>query len=88
MSQKSSKYILSFKEKLFLKFGTPFIALFVKLMCISYRLVACGNEKEAKEACEQIRLDLELKLNEMTDQCDTRWGDKPFGKPGFDLPKV
>jgi hypothetical protein len=242
MSQKSSKYTLSFKEKLFLKFGTLFIALFVKLMCISYRLVECGNEKEAKEAidahngcifslwhqrmfcffhylgvqkvivmismskdgelansvashlgvgsvrgsrtkggrsalyvlikklkqgknkaamlvdgptgpprevkmgtvkiaretgrpiipvtygdrnkivapswdryfipmpfskvvilygdpifvpkkaskeaCEQIRLDLELKLNEMTDRCDTWWGGEPFGKPGFDLPKV
>jgi lysophospholipid acyltransferase (LPLAT)-like uncharacterized protein len=242
MSQKSSKYTLNFKEKLFLKFGTLFIALFVKLMCISYRLVECGNEKEAKEAidahngcifsllhqrmfyffhylgvqkvivmismskdgelansvashfgvesvrgsrtrggrsalymlikklqqgknkavmlvdgptgpprevkmgtvkiaretgrpiipvtygaknkivakswdryfipvpfskivvlygdpvfvpkeaskeeCEQIRLDLELKMNEMTDRCDTWWGGEPFGKPGFDLPKV
>ncbi len=49
MSKKSTKYTLSVKEKLFLKFGTPIIAFVAKLFCISCRRVPCSNEQTIKE---------------------------------------
>lgn len=34
--------------------------------------------------CERIRSEVESTLNGMADACDTYWGGKPIGKPGFD----
>lgn len=40
----------------------------------------------SNEDCERIRLCVEKQMNEMADFCDTYWGGKPVGKPGYDLP--
>lgn len=36
--------------------------------------------------CERLRRLIEQRMNEMADRCDTWWGGRPVGKPGFDLP--
>jgi lysophospholipid acyltransferase (LPLAT)-like uncharacterized protein len=38
-----------------------------------------------REEVKRIRLEVENILNEMADVCDTYWGGKPVGKPGYDL---
>jgi hypothetical protein len=41
-----------------------------------------------EEECERIRQKIENIMNEMADVCDSYWGGKPVGKPGFDLPAL
>ncbi len=59
---------------------------FSKIIVIYGEPVSVPGDAD-KDECERIRKMLEVKMNEMADQCDTWWGGNPVGKPGFDLPK-